>query len=225
MEHVRRGSGAGLVYREDSSGVNSQLQLDRFREFSARIFSLGGAAFDRPGDLKKSETAMSKPTKPAVASDKAPGRGRGRLLLFAGLPVLLLGGGAAAVFLVPGLSSHIPGLGHAAPPPPAAPVVARPAFLDLPDMAVTLPNGGHPRQMRIRISLELGKNGPVPPPPDILSPRVYDALLTYLRTLGDGEIDGAIAIDRIRADLYRRLTLLLGAGVVRDVLVTSLVVG
>ena len=78
--------------------------------------------------------------------------------------------------------------------------------------------------MRIRLSVELAKRSADVPPTEILSPRVYDALLTYLRTLRDGELDGGLAIDRLRADLYRRLTLVLGPGVVADVLITGLVV-
>ena len=48
--------------------------------------------------------------------------------------------------------------------------------------------------------------------------------MTYLRTLTDGEVETSLAIDRIRGDLYRRLTLMLGADVVREVLITALVV-
>ena len=96
-------------------------------------------------------------------------------------------------------------------------------FIDLPEMAVTLPNGGRGRQMRIRMSIELAKSSADLPASQILSPRVYDALLTFLRTLRDGELDGGLAIDRMRADLYRRLNLVLGPGVVADVLITGLV--
>ncbi len=96
-------------------------------------------------------------------------------------------------------------------------------FLDLPEMALTLPNGGHPRQMRIKLSIELASGASQQQAADALSPRVYDALLTYLRTLQDGEVDGGLGLDRLRADLYRRLELVVGPGVLRDVLITSLV--
>ena len=65
---------------------------------------------------------------------------------------------------------------------------------------------------------------PQPTPAAVLTPKVYDALLIYLRTLTDSEVDNSLAIDRIRGDLFRRLTLVLGPNVVRDVLITSLVV-
>jgi flagellar protein FliL len=145
------------------------------------------------------------------------------MVLLAGIPVLLLGSAGTAAFLIPGLAKYIP-IFRSNPSASAQTAAGHPVFVDLPEMAVTLPNDGHPRQMRIHISLELNPGAPAPPPTDVLSPRVYDALLTYLRTLGDGELDGAMAIDRIRADLYRRLQLILGPGVVRDVLITGLVV-
>lgn len=148
----------------------------------------------------------------------------GLLLALIGVPVILGGGAAGAYFLVPGVADKVAGMIAAKPEAPPVPTAPKPVFVDLAEMSVTLPNGGQSRQLRIRISLELMKSAADLPPADLLNPRVYDALLTYLRTLSDNDIDNAMAIDRIRGDLYRRLNLLLGADVVRDVLVTSLVV-
>ncbi len=165
-------------------------------------------------------------TDPSTEGGETSPKKKRKLGLLIGISVipLLLGGAAAAYFLVPGVSEKIHGMTAAKEDAHSAPVVPRPVFVDLAEMAVTLPNGGQTRQLRIRISLELMKTGHDLPPPDILTPRVYDALLTYLRTLGDSDIDNAMAIDRIRGDLFRRLNLILGTEVVRDVLVTSLVV-
>ncbi|MGC1410602.1 MAG: flagellar basal body-associated FliL family protein [Acetobacteraceae bacterium] len=146
---------------------------------------------------------------------------RGMLLAAAGIVVLLAGGGGA-YFFVPQVGKTVQSLiGTKAQPGPTA--TAGPVFIDMPEMAVTLANGGHSRQMRIRMSIELAKTAADMPVSQFLSPRVYDALLTYLRTLRDGELDGGLAIDRMRADLYRRLNLVFGPGVVADVLITGLV--
>jgi flagellar protein FliL len=143
------------------------------------------------------------------------------LLAAAGIVVLLAGGGGA-YFFVPQVGKTVQSLiGTKAQPGPTA--TAGPVFIDMPEMAVTLANGGHSRQMRIRMSIELAKTAADMPVSQFLSPRVYDALLTYLRTLRDGELDGGLAIDRMRADLYRRLNLVFGPGVVADVLITGLV--
>jgi len=161
----------------------------------------------------------------APAEDAPAPRRKGRraLILGAAALVTVLGSAGAAYQFVPQVSQTLHGVvGGKARPEPGA--IAGPMFIDLPEMAVTLPNGGRARQMRIRLSVELAKRSADVPPTEILSPRVYDALLTYLRTLRDGELDGGLAIDRLRADLYRRLTLVLGPGVVADVLITGLVV-
>jgi flagellar FliL protein len=153
-----------------------------------------------------------------------PRKRRGKtLLLLAGVVGLLGGGAGAAWKFVPGVADKARALiGHEAPRDIAA-VSVRPVFVDLPEMAVTLPNAGHPRQMRIRLSLELTQGLPDKESGEVLSPRVYDALLTYLRTLREGEVDGGLGLDRLRADLYRRVELVVGPGMLRDLLITSLV--
>jgi flagellar FliL protein len=159
------------------------------------------------------------------APEPAPPRKRRgkRLILLGGVVVLLGGGGLAAWQFMPGLAQNARNLvGHAEMADSTAPV-SKPVFVDLPEMAVTLPNNGRPRQMRIRLSIELANGATEKGTAEALSPRVYDALLTYLRTLRDGEVDGGLGLDRLRADLYRRLDLVIGTGVVRDVLITSLV--
>ena len=158
-------------------------------------------------------------------TDEAPPKkGKRGLLIALGLLVLSIGGGGGGAYVfVPGVADKVhdmmPKKEAEAPAAPPGPV-----FADLPEMSVTLPNGGQPRQLRIRISLELMQTTPALPPTEILSPKVYDALLTYLRTLTDSEVENSLAIDRIRGVLYRRLCLILGPNVVRDVLITNLVV-
>lgn len=151
---------------------------------------------------------------------------RRRLLVAAALLPLLLGAGAAGTwFLVPGAAEAARRLaGFEAAGPGAAPAIPdRATFVEFPEMTLTLPNGGRPRQLRLRLAVEL-QGDPATPPPDLLSPRVYDSLVLYLRTLREGEMEGALAMDRLRGDLHRRLELVLGPGRVRDVLITGFVV-
>jgi len=156
--------------------------------------------------------------------EAAPRKRRGRSLFWLLVLVILLGGGAAAAWqFVPGVADTTRSLlGHHEQVASTA-SSSKPVFIDLPEMALTLPNGGQPRQMRIKLSVELDPGASVQQATDALSPRVYDALLTYLRTLRDGEVDGGLGLDRLRADLYRRLELVVGPGIIHDVLITSLV--
>jgi flagellar FliL protein len=160
--------------------------------------------------------------KTAKTDGPKPARRRGRLLILLLVPVLLAAAAGGIFLFRPTLLAGLGGL----LPQKAAPAAeaARPVFVELPEMTVTLPNGGRQRQLRIKLSLEVAKVGEDQKAPDIIGPRVYDALITYMRTLRDPELDGAIAVDRLRGDLFRRLDLLLGHGVLRDVLITSLVV-
>jgi flagellar FliL protein len=165
----------------------------------------------------------SKPQSGDTLEPVAPRKRRGKkLFLLLGVVVLLGGGAVAAWQFVPGVANTVHAMiGHHEQV--AAAASSRPVFIDLPEMALTLPNGGHPRQMRIKLSVELAQGASEQQATDALSPRVYDALLTYLRTLQDSEVDGGLGMDRLRADLYRRLELVVGPGVLRDVLITSLV--
>src|SRR5258708_31395106 len=100
----------------------------------------------------KSESA----SKPA----KAKGR-RGMLLVLAGAPLLFAGAGGAAYMFVPAVSEKVSGL-FAHEPPPPAPAAQTPMFVNLPEMSVTLPNGGDAKELRIRISVELANTPPAP---------------------------------------------------------------
>jgi len=171
--------------------------------------------------LNMSET---KPRSGETPDAAPPRKRRGKRLLLLFIFVLLLaGGGAGAWLFAPGVAEKAQSFLPHSQPVEAVAAVARPVFIDLPEMALTLPNNGHPRQMRIKLSVELAKGSSEKGASDALSPRVYDALLAYLRTLRDGEVDGGLGLDRLRGDLFRRMDLIMGPGVLRDVLITSLV--
>jgi flagellar FliL protein len=166
----------------------------------------------------------SKPQSGEPHDPPAPRKRRGKKLFLLLIVVVLLGGGAGAAWqFVPGVADKARALIGQHEQTAQAAISGKPVFIDLPEMALTLPNGGRPRQMRIKLSVELANGASEQQATDALSPRVYDALLTYLRTLQDGEVDGGLGLDRLRADLYRRMELVVGPGVLKDVLITSLV--
>jgi flagellar FliL protein len=162
----------------------------------------------------------------AASVEAVPKSRVGRIIIFVAVPLILVASAATTYFFVPAVADTVGHLTAMQPQPPPAPAAApRPQMVDVPELVVTLPNGGRARQLRIKFSLELIPNSHEIPPMEVLTPRVNDALLTYLRTLRDGDLEGGLALDRIRGDLYRRLTLILGPGVVENVLITGLVTG
>jgi flagellar FliL protein len=154
----------------------------------------------------------------------APKKRRRALPIALAAALLVVAGGLGAAYLfIPAFSTTVHDvLAHKEPSTSA--VSVGPVFADLSEMSLTLTNGGQARQLRIRISVELAPTARQLPSSEVLSPKVYDALLTYLRTLTDAEVENSLAIDRIRGDIFRRLTLLRGPNIVRDVLITSLVI-
>jgi len=96
----------------------------------------------------------SKPQSGEAQQSPAPRKRRGKkMFLLLGVVVVLGGGAGAAWQLVPGVADKVHAMiGHH--DQVAAAVSSRPVFIDLPEMALTLPNGGHPRQMRIKLSVE-----------------------------------------------------------------------
>jgi flagellar FliL protein len=151
-----------------------------------------------------------------LESSKGPGR---NMLLIAGVALALTAAGVAATQFLP----KVMAVGSAAAQ--TAQDAGKPVFLDVPEMSLTMPNDGQPKQLRIKLSLELGRTAAGLPSPDQVMPRIYDSLLTYLRTAHEDELSGSLALDRLRGDLLRRLDLVLGDGTVRDVLITNLVIG
>jgi len=161
--------------------------------------------------------AQAENTNEAAPKRRAPRR---RLVLLLVAAVLVVGAaGAGALVYLRGMPA-IPGF--ARPNRAVAAASGKPVDVDVPELTVSLPNHGQPRQLRIHLTLELATT-PDPAHP-VLTPRLYDALVTYLRTLTDADLDGGLALERLRGDLFRRVDLVLGPGVLRGVLITGLLI-
>jgi flagellar FliL protein len=200
--------------------------------FGVECESASGYICRRCSCRAKNRSSREIPAMSATTTDGSAKKSRkkgGRLLLFGVAALLLMGGGAGAAWvLVPGMPDIMRKIVVGSPVPGEEAVAApmaqvRPVFVELPEMTLTLPNAGRPRQLRLKLAMEVAAD-PGQPPPELMNPRVYDSLVLYLRTLRDGELEGALAMDRLRGDLHRRLDLLLGEGRVRDVLITGFVV-
>jgi flagellar FliL protein len=140
--------------------------------------------------------------------------------------VLMLGLGGGAFFAV--YSGIVPtpdkkpaeehaaedghGDAHAAPPP---------AFMPMAPILVTLGKGDELRQLQLTAQLEVApeKLAEV----TALTPRVLDVLNTYLRAVDPAVIEDPSAMLRMRAQMLRRVQVVTGEGLVRDLLVSEFI--
>jgi len=159
-------------------------------------------------DKSTAETAAAPPA----------GRSRRLPLLVGGIAALLLGGGGGFA-MYSGWLDGLPGIG-----PRSGPAVlssADTAFVALPAMVVSLGGGPPARQLRFAATLDVPRAHQAEVARAM--PRVVDVLNTYLRALDPAEFDRPEVLFRIRAQMMRRLALVLGEDRVRDLLITEFV--
>lgn len=164
---------------------------------------------------------MAEAVDATVIETAAPARRRGKGLLFGALAALALGGGgfyaARSGMIDPaGLVAGLGG-GHGAEHG-AAPEVA---FVPLEPIMISLPPGASARHLRFsaQIEVEPGMTAEVA----ALSPRIVDALNTYLRAVDVRDLENPAALPRLRAQMLRRVQVVAGAGRVRDLLVAEFI--
>jgi len=161
----------------------------------------------------------------AVSAETAPKKkfsGK-KLVLFVGLPILLLGGGAAGVMM-----SGILGEGESAEPahvqekePPAS---TKAIFYDLPEMLVNLNSTGRrPNFLKIKVSLEIGNEMDVPKL-DALKPRIVDNFQVYLRELRIEDLRGSAGVYRLREELLARVNTAVQPVKVKNVLFNEVLI-
>lgn len=148
-----------------------------------------------------------------------------KLLIFVLLPLILIGGAAAALWFT-GILPKMLG-GGAATQTAAAPSRDRPAdvvWYTLPDLLVNLRSDGpRPAFLRLKVNLELGSAADRAAIEKVM-PRVLDTFQVYLRELRPEQLQGAAGMFRLREELLARVNAAVRPTVVRDVLFTEIVV-
>lgn len=154
------------------------------------------------------------------ADSPPPKRARLPLILGLALAPVLGGGGFFAAY-----KGLIPGLGDPAPAPAAAAAAAAvPAvstFVAIEPITINLGARGQSRHLRFVAQLDV-------PPAQAAEvtrqmPRVVDVLNTYLRALELPDLEEPSALTRIRAQMLRRVRLVLGPERVNDLLIMEFV--
>lgn len=158
-----------------------------------------------------------------VAPDAAPADGKPRkgklgLVLGLALAAALGGGGFYAVWS--GLFDPGALFRHDAPSPHAA-ALSDVAFVPIDPVMISLPPGGSARLLRFTGQLEVAPERAAEVA--LLMPRVLDVLNGYLRAVEVADLQSPAALPRLRAQMLRRVQVVTGDGMVRDLLVTEFV--
>jgi flagellar FliL protein len=159
----------------------------------------------------------------AVAEDVAapPPKKKSALPLILGLVMALALGGGGFYAARSGMLDSVLGSGDGAekdvPPEPLAPV----SFVELEPLVITLGRSGATRHLRFRAHLEVapGESAAV----QGLAPRILDVVNGYLRAVPMEDLEDPAALIRLRAQLLRRVQLVVGDGRVRDLLIAEFV--
>jgi flagellar FliL protein len=161
------------------------------------------------------------------ADEAAPRPRRGRLLILAGVGLLVVvgaGGGAAWYLLGGGASVAAPGdpaTSHQEVLQPAEPATV---FVDLPELLVNLRSDGQRlRYLKLKLALEVAGEVDADKVRG-LTPRIVDSFQLYLRALDVAEVEGAAGMQRLKEELLDRVHAAVGARGTRDVLVREMLV-
>ena len=146
------------------------------------------------------------------ADAQAAGKGQGRLLLLSLAGAMLFGAGGFALAYLGGIDS-----GPAARPEAAAEEL--PGFVPIERMVVSLGPPGRARHLRFAAEVEV----PLTRLDEVtqLRPRIVDVLNGYLRAVDIDVLEDPAALVELRAQMLRRVQVVVGAGRVNDFLITE----
>ena len=189
----------------------------------------------------------------AAEGEGAPGKKKPPMLLIIGAAaaVVVLGGGAGAFFLLQPSSAEASGEdGHAAPPPAekggdhggggggghgeaaeggegAGVIAAGPdgvTFYTLPDMVVNLQSAdGRPTHLKLKLTLEM-HDAALAEHLQAELPRMNDMFQGFLRELRPEDLAGSAGSFQLRAEILRRVNLIVAPGKVDAVLIEEMLV-
>lgn len=155
----------------------------------------------------------------ALEGAAKPGKSRKGLLLGVAMALALGGGGFYAVW-----SGMILGPGEAETTdhmPPVLEAMPAVAFVPLDPIIVSLGPEARASHLRFRAQLEVGQGDESAVTQ--LTPRVIDVLNSYLRAVEPAMFDRPGALIELRAQMLRRVGLVVGEGRVRDLLIMEFV--
>ena len=163
---------------------------------------------------------MADETEPEPTEEKKKGGKKG--LIIGLLGAILAGGGGfyatyAGLILAPPAeaSSHV-----AESDLPPLPEIA---FIALEPMVVSLGSAANAKYLRFSAQLDVDPASEEAV--QMVLPRIVDVLNTYLRAVSEDELGKPAALERLRAQMLRRIQVVTEQGQVKDLLITEFVLG
>ena len=163
---------------------------------------------------------MADETEPEPTEEKKKGGKKG--LIIGLLGALLAGGGGfyatyAGLILGPAAEAATPAAESDLPPLPEI------AFIALEPMVVSL--GSAASSKFLRFSAQLDVDPASVEAVQMVLPRIVDVLNTYLRAVSEDQLGKPAALERLRAQMLRRIQVVTEKGQVKDLLITEFVLG
>lgn len=158
---------------------------------------------------------------PADLAEEAPKKRSKLPLVIGALAAVLLGAGGfyatwSGLVALPGSTSGPAHEGHE-----AAVATREVAFVALDPMVISLAPGARSRHLSFTAQLEVSKGNEAAVRQIV--PRILDVLNGYLRAVDTADLENPAALVRLRAQMLRRVQMVTGEGLVRDLLVTEFV--
>ncbi len=151
---------------------------------------------------------------------RVPGK---KLVLFIILPFLLIGTAGAGIY-ASGLLDSLLGIEEQDGDIMAEEELGPSAYYEVPEMLVNLNTGGRRvGYLKISVSLEVGSEEDFPKL-DAVLPRIVDDFQVYLRELRIEDLRGSAGLQRLREELFMRVSNAVAPTVVRDVLFRELLI-
>lgn len=166
-----------------------------------------------------------------AGGDAPPKKMRSKLMLFAGSLALLAGGGGfltvQAGFLDPILAmigverSATHSHDSASTPRREGGTASDAAYVFIDPIVISLGPQSRSKHLKVGLAIDVAPGRE----PDVTAtlPRVVDTLQGFLRAVDERELDAPLSMDRLRAQMLRRVQLVTPAGAVRDLLIQEFV--
>ncbi len=176
------------------------------------------------------QTATEEPEVEAGADGEdgaGPARGRRvpgkKLVLFIILPFLLIGAAGGGIY-ASGLLDSLLGIEEQDGELIAEAEMGPSVYYEVPEMLVNLNTSGRRvGYLKISVSLEVGSEEDFPKL-DAVLPRIVDDFQVYLRELRIEDLNGSAGLQRLREELFMRVSNAAAPTVVRDVLFRELLI-